>query len=139
MTHRTYEINGRQVEVFDTHIAAISWRKHPGNMMVLVRGSTLFLRSEDGEMTVRLNATIGTHNEVLVNAANAIADEVENMIKRDLREAALGGKVHDTQPDEVAEAEMLAQATTPEMLAEAADHLGINPPGIPGDYRGIPR
>lgn len=82
MTHRTVDVTGSAVEVFDTSFAALRWiKKNPQDCRAFARKSFYFQRKDGLEMTIRLNATDCPENRHLVAAANAVADEVERVLE----------------------------------------------------------
>lgn len=84
MTHRTVDLDGLTIEVFNTGIAAHKWlKRNKGDCIVIVRNAFYFQRKEGGEMTVRLNATDNPQNRHLLAAANSVADEVERLLQKE--------------------------------------------------------
>lgn len=82
MAHRTIDVSGAPVEVFETGFAALRWiKKSAEDCRVLARGSFYFQRKSGFEMTIRLNATDCPENRHLVAAANAVADEAERALE----------------------------------------------------------
>lgn len=82
--HRTVDLDGLKVEVFNTALAASKWQKrNKGECIVVVRNTSYFQRKDGSEITVRLNATVHPENQHILAAANTVADEVERVLERE--------------------------------------------------------
>lgn len=82
MPHRTVDIDGLQIEVFNTALGARHWlKRNKMDCIVVARGSFYFQRKDGREMTVRLNATGDSETRHIFAAANTVADLVEDRLQ----------------------------------------------------------
>jgi hypothetical protein len=83
MTHRTVNMDGIKIDVFETSLGAEKWlKREKADCIVVVRGKSYFMRKDGKEITVRLGATVCKENMHILSAANTVADEVERLLEK---------------------------------------------------------
>lgn len=83
MSHRTFKIGVANINVFDSAIAADRFRKRhtEGDLTILVRKHSYFMRRNGGEMTVSLRRPERAEASHILAAAKAVSDEIERLIE----------------------------------------------------------
>lgn len=85
LTHRTFIIDGRLINVFDSQTGADRFKTdQEGDIAVVVRKRSYFARRSGLEMTVRVDGTVPDARLGAVQAAGqALVDEIEAMIEQE--------------------------------------------------------
>jgi hypothetical protein len=81
LTHRTFTINSVLFNVFESHAGAQRFMsQQEGDYSVVVRGRTFSARRGDTYLTVNLTSTAKPEHGHIMEAANAVAAEIDKMI-----------------------------------------------------------
>jgi hypothetical protein len=81
LTHRTFTINNVLFNVFESHAGAQRFMsQQEGDYSVVVRGRTFSARRGDTYLTVNLTSTAKPEHGHIMEAARAVAAEIDKMI-----------------------------------------------------------